>query len=314
MANFEAGVAEWIRRVNRALEALPAPQTPEERREYRERMSAAFHVPVPDGYSVTNRFIDAPGRQIPIRIYRPQGQPHGPAVLFLHGGGFVSGSIFTHDVYALGIAESAGLPVISINYRLAPENPYPAAPEDCYAALCWIVDHADLMGVDASRIALGGDSAGGTLTAACTLMARDRGGPPIRFQYLIFPALDTDFDAGSAVTNTDDPFLSREDLIYYWSAYLQGELETDDPYAVPMRARDLANLPPAYVLTAEHDPLRDEGERYGHRLAEAGVPTVIRRAPGAVHGFLRARLVSRLAEEEVERLGAAIREGLLGSE
>jgi acetyl esterase len=310
MAEFESGIAEFVRRVQRALEGFPDPQTPEERREFREKMSAAFPVPIPAGFSVENRFISAPGRLIPIRIYRPPGQEGGPAVVFFHGGGFVSGSVFTHDVYALGIAETTGLPVISVNYRLAPENPYPAALDDCYFTLSWLAENAALMRIDPARIAVGGDSAGGTLTAACTLMARDRGAPSIKFQYIIFPAVDTDFDAGSVVTNTEDPFLSRDDMIYYWGAYLEERLDTDDPYAVPMRAKDLSNLPPAYVLTAEHDPLRDEGERWGERLAEAGVPAEVRRAPGAIHGFLRARFVSRVAEEELERLGAAIRAGL----
>ncbi len=122
--------------------------------------------------------------------------------------------------------------------------------------------------------------------------------------------METEFDSGTVVSNSDDPFLSREDMIYYWGAYLEGNYRTADPYAVPMRAEDLAGLPPAYVLTAEHDPLRDEGEHWAERLTAAGVPTELRRAPGAIHGFLRARFVSRVAEEELERLGAAIRAGL----
>lgn len=200
--------------------------------------------------------------------------------------------------------------MISINYRLAPENPYPAAVEDAYDALVWIVENADRLELDADRLAVGGDSAGGTLTAALTLMARDRGGPGIAYQYLVFPVLDTDLDSGSYLTNTEDPFLTRDHMAHYWDAYLESHMDTADPYAVPMRSTDLAGLPPAYVLTAEFDPLRDEGERYGERLAQAGVKTTVRRAPGTIHGFLRARYVSRVAEAELETMGRAIREGL----
>ncbi len=310
MGKFESGIEEFIRRVDRAVEDMPEAKTPEDFREVRERLAEAFPPPVPRNYSIRDRFINAPGRMIGIRIYRSEPRSKSPGILFFHGGGFVSGSIATHDVYALGIAESSGLPVISVNYRLAPENPYPAAVEDAYDALVWIVEHADRLELDAGRLAVGGDSAGGTLTAALTLMARDRGGPGIAYQYMVFPALDTNFDSGSYLTNTDDPYLSRDNMAYYWDAYLDGRLDTADPYAVPMRATDLSGLPPAYVLTAESDPLRDEGERYGERLAQAGVTTTVRRAPGTIHGFLRARYVSRVAEAELETMCRAIREGL----
>lgn len=310
MARFEAGIVEFVRRVQRSVSKLPAPTTVEERREFRELMSAAFPIVYPDAFAVRDRFINAPGRMIAIRTYRPKGVTHGPAVVFFHGGGFVSGSIYTHDVYALGLAENTGAQVISVNYRLAPENAYPAPLDDCYFALCWIVDNAASLGIDAARIAVGGDSAGGTLTAACTLMARDKSGPSFKFQYLIFPTVSTDFDGGSYRKNVEDPFLSREDCMYYWGAYLDDRYDLNDPYAVPMRAKDLSGLPPAYVLTADHDPLCEEGEQYGQRLRDAGVPTTIRRAPGTIHGFIRARFVSKVAEEEVEALGSAIRTAL----
>lgn len=313
MADLEPGIAEFVRRVRRLVETMPPPETTEQRREFRERMAAAMPVPVPEEWRIRDRFLHAPGRIIPIRVYeRRDGFPGQGVVLFFHGGGFVSGSLSTHDIYALGIAEAADLPVVSANYRLAPENPYPAGLEDCYFTLTWLARHAGEQGWDPARIAVGGDSAGGTLAAACALIAADRGTPALRMLYLIFPTLDTRFDEGSVVSNDEDPFLSREDLIHYWGAYLGGALDTDDPYAVPARARRLNGLPPTYVLTAEHDPLRDEGEAYGRRVQAAGVPTEIRRAPGAIHGFLRARLVSRLAEEETLRLGQAIRKALMG--
>ena len=181
MAVFESGIDEFVRRANRAVEDMPEARTPDDFRELRERLAEVFPPPVPRNYSIRDRFINAPGRMIGIRIYRSEPRTKSPGILFFHGGGFVSGSIATHDVYALGIAEASGFPVISINYRLAPENPYPAAVEDAYDALVWIVEHADRLELDADRLAVGGDSAGGTLTAALTLMARDRGGPGIAY-------------------------------------------------------------------------------------------------------------------------------------
>ncbi len=310
MAKFEAGIEEYVRRVRRAMKALPTPATPDDTREQREALSEMFAFPYPETFSVTDRYIHAPGRAIAIRIYRPKDRARGPAILFFHGGGCVSGSIHTHDVYALGIAESAGAVVISVNYRLAPENPYPAAIDDCYFSLCWLAENADRLGIDGSRIAVGGDSAGGNLGAACALMARDKNGPKIKYQYLIFPMLDTDFDTASYLANSEDPFLTRDDCIYYWRSYLQDDVDSPDAYAAPMRAADLSNLPPAYILTAEHDPLADDGERYGERLIKAGVPTTIRQAPGTIHGFIRARFISKIAEQEVETLGKAIRAAL----
>ena len=195
MAKLEAGIQEFMRRVQRTTKAWPEPETPEDHRELGETLSKVFAVPFPDTLSVADRYIHAPGRMIQLRIYRPKDRERGPAILFFHGGGFIYGSIYTHDVYALGIAESAGAQVISVNYRLAPENPYPAATEDCYFALSWVAENADRLGIDSSRIAVGGDSCGGTLTAACTLMARDKNGPNIKYQFLIVPMLDTDFDS-----------------------------------------------------------------------------------------------------------------------
>ena len=165
---------------------------------------------MPWNYSVRDRFINAPGRMIGIHIYRSEPRSKSPGILFFHGGGFVSGSIATHDVYALGIAEATGLPVIRVNYRLAAENSYPAAVEDAYDSLVWIVEHADRLELDADRLAVGGDSAGGTLTAALTLMVGDRGGPGIAYQYMVFPALDTKLNSGSYLINTEDPYLSRD--------------------------------------------------------------------------------------------------------
>jgi acetyl esterase len=176
--------------------------------------------------------------------------------------------------------------VVSVDYRLAPEHRFPAAPEDCFAAVGWVAKNAAAIGADASRIALGGDSAGGNLTAAVALMARDRGGPRACHQLMVYPVTDHAFDTPSYRENAQGPLLTRDTMRAFWQLYLAREQDGRNPYASPLRATDLSGLPPAHVVTAEYDPLRDEGEAYGRRLAAAGVPTVVRRYDGMVHGFL----------------------------
>lgn len=306
---FEPGIEEYIRTVHEALGTWPKAVTPEERRARFERYAEVHKKPYPPNIAVRDWFICAPGREIPIRIYRPDGDGPKPAILYFHGGGWVAGSISTHDTITAGLASKTGAQVVSVHYRRPPENPYPAPTEDCYYALCWVAENAGRLDADASRLAVAGDSAGGNLAAACTLMARDRSGPALRLQVIICPSLDTDVNSGSYL-NAQDPFLIRENMIFYLESFLEGKLDTKDAYAVPMRAEDLSGLPPAYVLNAEHDPLRDEGLRYGERLKQAGVPTENRDVPGVIHGFLRARFVSKVAEREFDDLCAAVRTAL----
>ena len=222
----------------------------------------------------------------------------------------MSGSVFTHDSYALTLAEFCDLPVISVNYRLAPENPYPAALEDCHVALEWCAQHGHTIGIDGSRLAVGGDSAGGNLAAALSLKARDANGPPIGFQFLIFPCLDTDFDRPS-YRQDRDPGLSREQMMAFWNSYLGGKVNTADYLARPMMCPDLSGSPPAYVLTADLDPLRDEGLAFAEKFREASVPVVARNVDGAIHGFIRARFFSDTVTAEVRRMCEHIRAALL---
>lgn len=309
---LEHGIQAYVDEVNSTLSRMAAPDSAAGHREFRESLMEFFPTRFPAGMTIRNRFIEAPGRQIGIRIYRPAGwQEGGGAALFFHGGGFVSGSVFTHDIYAAGIAETAGLQVISVNYRLAPENPYPAALDDCYFTLEWLAQNGAVMGIDTERMVIGGDSAGGNLAAACTLKARDKDGPVARLQYLIFPCLNTDFDLRSYVENKNDPFLKRSQMMGFWNDYLSGRYELDDYYALPLRCPDYSRLPAAYIVTADHDPLMDEGEIYARKLEAAGVPVQYRCVEGAMHGFLRARYTSKLAAAELEQLGRRIREAVM---
>ena len=236
---------------------------------------------------VENRDIPGPAGALPVRIYWPEASD-GPAplVVFCHGGGFVLCSLDTHDELCRALCRGAGAVVVSVDYRLAPEAPYPAAADDCYAGLVWAVAHAAELGADAGRVAIAGDSAGGNLAAVTALRARDMGGPALRHQCLIYPVTDCRFDTPSYIENAEGYFLTAESMRWFWSHYLQDMGRAAEPYASPLRSPDLSGLPPALVITAEYDPLRDEGEHYAQALSAAGVPTVLRRYDGMIHGFV----------------------------
>jgi acetyl esterase len=234
---------------------------------------------------VENRTLPGPGGDVPIRVYTPAGAGPHPALVYFHGGGWVLCNLDTHDGTCRSLCNQAGCVVVSVDYRLAPENKFPAGLEDCYTATLWVAAHAAELGVDAKRIAIGGDSAGGNLTASVALVARDRGGPRLVHQLLVYPVTDARFDTPSYEENAEGYFLTRDAMKWFWNHYLRSEADAGDPYAAPLRAEDLVGLPPATVLTAEFDPLRDEGEAYGRKLREAGVPTRIERFDGLIHGF-----------------------------
>jgi acetyl esterase len=235
---------------------------------------------------VEDRLIPGPGGQIPVRFYTPQGRAPFPVLVFFHGGGFVIGSIEFYDEFCRALTNGAGCIVMSVGYRLAPEHKFPAAVEDCYVATKWVAVNAKAMGGDSMRIAAGGDSAGGNLAAVVALMARDKGTVPLVLQLLLYPATDLAHDTLSTQENANDYFLTRDDMFWFRSLYLSSDADRNNPYASPLRAQDLHGLPPALVITAEYDPLRDEGEAYATRLREAGVTVVCTRYNGMIHGFL----------------------------
>jgi acetyl esterase len=228
------------------------------------------------------RDVDAAG--VPARLYRP-GSPTPGAVLFAHGGGWALGSIDSHDALCREIAIASEATVLSVDYRLAPEHPFPAALDDCDAAWYWLRGAAEELGIDADRIALAGDSAGGALAASLALRLRDRRERPARLQALIYPCVDPSLDSPSAHEFADGYRLTRAGMRWFWSAYLGRKAPTPD--AAPALVADLSGFPPALVITASNDVLRDEGEAYGARLRAAGVPTEIVRVEGTLHGFIR---------------------------
>jgi acetyl esterase len=253
----------------------------------RKAMDAMLNVlgPGPDVHKVDDRKIPGAAGDIPVRIYSPAGKPIGILVYF-HGGGWVVGDIASHDYVCRALTNAAGCTVVSVDYCLAPEHKFPAGPEDCYAATVWVSKNAASLGSDADHIAVGGDSAGGNLAAVIALMARDRGGPRIRHQMLIYPVTDAAMDTPSYKEFTADGFvLSKLDMEWFWGYYLANKKDGENPYASPSRARDLSNLPPAHIITASHDPLRDEGEAYGELLKKAGNKVKVKRYEGVVHGF-----------------------------
>ena len=257
----------------------------------------------------------AGGEGIIVRVYSPADDgAHRPGIVFFHGGGWVIGDLDSHDGVCRRLCNGVDAVVVAVHYRRAPEHKFPAAADDAYDALLWAHANAADLGIDETRLAVCGDSAGGNLAAAVALMARDRQGPALRFQALVYPVTDvadmSDTTYPSRVENGTGYFLTTAAMAWYRTQYLADERDAGHPYCSPIAAGSLADLPPAYVLTAEYDPLRDEGEAYGARLADAGVPATVRRAPGLFHGFFNMDAVIPDAKAEQETLFAAMRAAL----
>ncbi|MGI5459216.1 alpha/beta hydrolase [Streptomyces sp. CA-249302] len=300
-----------------ALSASYSIQQLEEARLEHERYLAASqpHVDGADQLRITDSEVPAGshGPAVGVRVFTPfLLEPPVPAALFIHGGGFVLGSIQSEQGFAAAAAVEAEAVVVSVEYRLAPENRYPAGVEDCYAAFRWMVENAAELGIDPDRIGITGSSAGGGLAAAVALMARDRGGPQPCFQLLNMPVLDDRLDTPSMVAFTDTPIWNRDSAEASWRYYLDARTAgtPDVPYyAAPARADDLSRLPAAYIATAEFDPLRDEGLLYALRLLQAGVSVEVHNFPGTFHGsdVIQCAELSRLQLAENH---AALRRGL----
>ncbi|RCV48220.1 alpha/beta hydrolase [Marinitenerispora sediminis] len=249
---------------------------------------------------------------IPVRIYHPHtGRSPRPVLVYFHGGGFVLCGLDSHDGICRLLADGTGAVVVSVDYRRAPEHRFPAAVDDAYAAVRWVHRQAAELGADPARVAVAGDSAGGNLAAVACLLARERGTPPIAFQLLIYPVTDIMSTLPSRRENADGCFLTATHLRWFHEQYLTSPEEAAHPHASPLRAPSLADLPPALVVTAEYDPLRDEGEAYAARLAAAGVPAAVHRADGLFHGFFGMSAMLPAARATEHAACAALRAALV---
>jgi acetyl esterase len=294
-----------------AAQGLPAYQdlSPSEARKQMLDLTAPVD-PLLTVDKVENRSIPGPDSEIPVRLYYPEGIPPFAVVVYFHGGGWVIGSLDTHHGVCHALAKKSGCLVVSIDYRLAPEHRHPAAVEDAYAATVWVAENADAIQADPQRLAVAGDSAGGHLAAVVAQMARDRQGPRLCSQILIYPITDFNFETPSYLNNADGYMLTRDLMRWFWNLYLATGEPADHPYVAPLRAKDFRNLAPALVITAEYDPLRDEGEAYAAKLQQAGVNVKSIRYDGMIHGFFR--MTSRLdkANEALNEVAGELK-GLL---
>jgi acetyl esterase len=262
----------------------PEDMTVQDARDQSVRTNTA--VRGPDVARVRDLEIPAPIGSIPARLYYPNLNPTLPVVVFFHGGGFVMGSLDVVDATARQWANGSGCLVVSVNYRHAPENKFPAAADDAYAATRWVSEHAAEIGADPARLAVAGMSAGGGLAATTTLMAREKGTPPIAFQVLWVPVLNAAMDTPSFKKNAEGYGLTARGMRWFWGHYLADPSDGNNPYASPLRAADFSNLPAAIVLAAEFDPLCDEDTLYAEKLRAAGVPVEYHCYEGMIHGFL----------------------------
>jgi acetyl esterase len=305
---LDAGLREFVRRTDAVFPPDYLDQPLARQREMYRDLCREFDRPRPPGLAVDDRAVSAGAHEVPIRVYRPEGPARQACLVYLHGGGWVLGDLDSHDGIAAELAATAGLTVVAVDYRLAPEHPYPAALEDCARVLDALAMRPEAYEIDPARLGVGGDSAGGNLAAALCLRARDRGGPALRAQILIYPGLGLGMtEEGCQPGAADAPLLSNDEIAYYARAYLGPSGKTGDPYAAPLLAEDFSGLPPAYVQAVEYDPLRDDAEAYAARLSAAGVPAELEVAPGMVHGCLRARFISDAAGRAFDHLCAATR-------
>jgi acetyl esterase len=297
-----------------SINAMPQTPLSELTPEIARQRPQDANAPPPEPVDAVTDF-DLPGgdaQPVRARAYTPRDARAGalPLVLFLHGGGWVTCDLDSHDATCRALANASGCKVVALDYRLAPEHKFPAGLNDCDAALRWLVAQADDLGIDPRRIAVCGDSAGGNLAAALTLMARDRGGPAIAFQVLVYPVTHHAFDTPSYRDYADGYLLTREGMRWNWNHYLPDATAGQDPLASPLLAPDLRGLPRALVITAECDPLRDESEAYAQRLSDAGVPVELRRHDGMLHAFFTMGEVFDEGRAAVAYAGAVLRRAL----
>lgn len=278
-------IREYLEKAN----SVPAPAVWEgslwEHRKSRVARVAIAGTPEPI-FKVEHRFIPGPTADLPIRIYRPHGEGLLPAMIYIHGGGWVFNTLDMFDQNLHALANKGQMIVIAVAYQKAPDHPFPIPFDDCYATTAWVFENADHLGINPKQIGICGDSAGGNLAGAVALKARDTGDFTLAYQALLYPCMDDSMQYDSAVENAAGYGLTSKAMEWFWSQYLQKPEDRQNPYAVPIKAESLAGLPPAIVVTAEYDPLMDDGYNYAEALRSAGVPVVYREYAGMIHGFL----------------------------
>jgi acetyl esterase len=273
----------------------------------RAGLESAPRPEMPPMVRIDDLTAPGPAGPIPLRLYRPTVESRSPVMIYLHGGGLVMGTNYSFEPLARELAHASGAAVVAVEYRLAPESPPPAQFEDAYAATAWVSGHGDDLDLDTRRLAIIGDSAGGSLAAAVALAARDHAGPRISAQVLLYPGLDRDMGAPSIISMPDAPMLRHDDIVYMHELVDGGAGPPHEAYQIPAYAGDLAGLPPAVVVTGECDPIRDWGERYAHRLCDAGVQTTLTRYPGVYHGFLMRSDTTARGRLAIAEVGALLR-------
>ena len=290
--------------------------SPERARGMMEAMVHLIDEPGPEVAEVLDRSFAGPAGEVPVRIYRPEGpdSQRPPLLVFFHGGGFVIGSLRTHDTQCRYLCKHAGVVVVSVDYRLAPEHPHPAAVDDCKAALRWAVENAEELGADATRLAVCGDSAGGNLAAVICQEARRESAPDIAFQLLWYPSVapktaDT-FEQGSMKEFAEGYFLDRPTMEWFYGHYIPDGVDATAPRVAPLQAEDLSGLPPAFIVTAGYDPLRDGGQAYAKRLEEAGGAVEHRCYQSTIHGFINMTKAIPVATEALAESAAKLKAAL----
>lgn len=278
--------------------AAPRTITPDEWRAQGPIRAQHFGIQPQPIAKVEDRTVPGPAGEIPIRVFVPDAADPLPILVHYHGGGWVIGSVEASDNLCRAMANLTPCVVVSVEYRLAPETRFPGGLEDCYAATKWVAEHGAELGGDPSRLAVGGESAGGNLAAAVALLARERGGPKIGFQVLIYPVTDSDFETASYVEMAEGYGLTRDTMQYFWELYVEKEADRANPLAAVLRA-DVSGLPPALVVTAEFDPLRSEGETYAEKLKAAGVPVEHVSYSGQIHGFFNVGTMMEAGDKAV---------------
>ena len=279
--------------------AAPRTITPDEWRAQGPVRAAHFNIQPQPIAKVEDLTVPSPDGDIPIRVFTPDAPGPLPILVHYHGGGWVIGNVDQSDNLCRGMANQTPCIVVSVEYRLAPETRFPGGLEDCYAATKWVAEHGAELGGDPSRLAVGGESAGGNLAAAVAIMARERGGPKLGYQVLVYPVTSYDFETSSYRENAEGYGLTRDTMQYFWDLYLSDPAHASDPLASVLKA-DLAGLPPALVVTAECDVLRDEGIAYAEKLKAAGVPVEHAHYPGQLHGFFGVGTMMETGDKAVQ--------------